>query len=182
MTGVQLEFWPPTTDDARGTARDCDFVSDDSSPERHEYTSLKRVNVVQEISLQIRPQLRNACDATRFFREYWSERPATDQERFVVACLNVKNRIQSVFDVTVGTVDASLVHPREVFKPAIIEGASSVILSHNHPSGDPTPSREDMEVTRRLEQAGELIGIEVMDHIVYGDVTGEAVSIRQRRS
>ena len=76
-------------------------------------------------------------------------------------------------------MDASLVHPREVFKPAFIEGSSSIIISHNHPSGNPTPSREDIAVTKRLTDAGKLLGIDVLDHIVYGDGTEEAISIRE---
>ena len=81
--------------------------------------------------------------------------------------------------MTLGTLDASLIHPREVFKPAIIEASSSIVLSHNHPSGDTTPSKEDQAVTERLTQAGELLGIEVLDHIIYGDTTGVTVSLRE---
>jgi len=143
------------------------------------YASLKRVQVVHEGDVQARPAIRSTRDACEFFRSYWTQCPTSDQERFVVACLNTKSFVQSVVVVTVGTLDASLVHPREVFKPAILEGASSVLLSHNHPSGDPTPSREDREVTRRMEQAGELLGIAVLDHIVYGDATGTLVSLRE---
>ncbi|TWT91625.1 hypothetical protein Pla100_50160 [Neorhodopirellula pilleata] len=80
---------------------------------------------------------------------------------------------------TVGTLDASLVHPREVFKAAILAGASAVLLMHNHPSGDPTPSREDRAVTDRLEQVGKIIGINVLDHIVVGDDEGGSVSLRK---
>lgn len=76
-----------------------------------------------------------------------------------------------------GTLDASLVHPREVFKPAIRDSASSIILVHNHPSGDPTPSREDHAVTDRLTSSGELLGIDVLDHIIVARTN--AVSIRQ---
>jgi DNA repair protein RadC len=86
-----------------------------------------------------------------------------------------------IVSITVGTLDASLVHPREVFKPAILEGSASIILSHNHPSGNPTPSPQDIAVTDRLTEAGKLIGINVLDHIVYGDGTGDAISIREYR-
>jgi DNA repair protein RadC len=115
----------------------------------------------------------------RFFKNYWNDNPANDQEKFVVACLDTKHRVQSVVVVTVGTLDASLVHPREVFKPAFIEGSSAVVLSHNHPSGNTTPSREDHEVTNRLTEAGKLLGITVLDHIIHGDGTGEVLSIRE---
>jgi DNA repair protein RadC len=96
-----------------------------------------------------------------------------------VACLDTKHLVQCVVKVTVGTLDASLVHPREVFKPAIIEGSSAVLLSHIHPSGNPQPSREDIQVTARLTEAGKLIGITVLDHIIHGDGTGEVVSLRE---
>jgi DNA repair protein RadC len=76
-------------------------------------------------------------------------------------------------------LDASLVHPREVFKPAIIEGSAAVLLSHNHPSGNPEPSREDIQVTDRLTEAGRIIGISVLDHIIHGDGTCEVRSIRE---
>ena len=152
-----------------------------SAPSVHqieEYASVKRVSVVYESSLEKRPHLCSTQASKDFFRRYWSQHPGNDQERFVVACLDTKNRVQSVV-VTLGTLDASFVHPREVFKPAIIEGSSSVILSHNHPSGETTPSREDFQVTERLTKAGELLGITVLDHIIHGDGTGIVNSIRE---
>lgn len=143
------------------------------------YASVKKVSLVFEGSLEGRPCLTSTQDALAFFKSYWSNYPASDQEKFVVACLDTKHRVQCVVVVTVGTLDASLVHPREVFKPAFIEGSSAVILSHNHPSGNTTPSREDHEVTKRLTDAGTLLGIAVLDHIIYGDGTGEVVSLRE---
>ena len=145
------------------------------------FPSLKRVSLVYEGNLAGRPKITGSASAIEFFKDYWKQVPASDQERFVVACLDTKNRVQSVVTITIGTLDASLVHPREVFKPAIIEGASSVLLSHNHPSGDPTPSREDCQVTDRLTESGKLLGIDVLDHIVYGDTTHDAISIREWR-
>lgn len=143
------------------------------------YASVKKVSLVFEGSLQDRPCLTSTQEAMAFFRDYWTDNPANDQERFVVACLDTKHRVQCVVVVTVGTLDASLVHPREVFKPAFIEGSSAVVVSHNHPSGNPAPSREDHEVTNRLTEAGKLLGITVLDHIIYGDGTGEILSIRE---
>lgn len=90
------------------------------------------------------------------------------QEEFHVVTLDTKNQVIDTHQVTVGTLDASLVHPREVFRVAIKDAASSVILVHNHPSGDPTPSREDRQVTDRLTESGKLLGIDVLDHIVLG--------------
>lgn len=92
-----------------------------------------------------------------------------DRENFVAVLLNTKNEVLEVPTVSVGTLSASLVHPREVFKPAIRASAASVILAHNHPSGKVEPSREDREVTRRLCDAAEIIGIEVLDHVILGD-------------
>ena len=144
-----------------------------------QFASVKRISLVYEGSLQERPCISSSSDAISFFKRYWQQTPGCDQEKFVVACLDTKNRVQCVVVVTVGTLDASLVHPREVFKPAFLEGSSSVILSHNHPSGNTTPSREDIAVTDRLTDAGKLLGIDVLDHIIYGDGTDEAISIRE---
>ncbi len=88
------------------------------------------------------------------------------QEEFHIVTLDTKHKPIHTHRVTVGTLDASLVHPREVFRPAIRDAASAVILVHNHPSGDPTPSREDRQVTEQLTEAGKLLGITVLDHII----------------
>ena len=98
----------------------------------------------------------------------------------MVACLDTKHRVQSVVVITIGTLDASLVHPREVFKPAILEGSAAVVLSHNHPSGNTEPSLEDIRVTDSLTEAGKLLGINVLDHIIYGDGMDEVISIREK--
>jgi DNA repair protein RadC len=90
------------------------------------------------------------------------------QEHFVVIGLNTKNHILFKHTVTIGPLNASLVHPREVFRPLIRHSAASCIVAHNHPSGDPVPSREDIEVTKRLKEAGNIIGIELLDHIIIG--------------
>ena len=137
------------------------------------------VSVVRVGAMEGRPKLTSTSEAMQFFKQYWVDNPGNDQERFVVALLDTKHVVQSVVTITVGTLDASLVHPREVFKPAIVEGSSAVILSHNHPSGDPAPSREDHEVTNRLTDVGKMLGINVLDHIVFGDGSEEVVSIRE---
>jgi len=90
------------------------------------------------------------------------------REVFRVALLDAQNGLLRDRVISQGTLSASLVHPREVFKPAILESAASVILLHNHPSGDPTPSQEDRVLTQRLKEAGELLGIRVVDHVVIG--------------
>ena len=91
------------------------------------------------------------------------------EERFGVLLLDTKHRAIRAVVISLGTLDASLVHPREVFRTAAEHSAATVVLFHNHPSGDPTPSAEDVWLTRRLAQAGELMGIAVVDHVVLGD-------------
>jgi len=89
------------------------------------------------------------------------------QEHFIVFCLNGNNEIQSRRVVTVGLLNSSQIHPREVFAPAVLERAASVILAHNHPSGNLIPSEEDLKVTERLRVAGDILGIPVLDHIIF---------------
>ncbi|MCA9135683.1 MAG: hypothetical protein KDB00_02965 [Planctomycetales bacterium] len=145
------------------------------------YASVKAISLVYQSSLRERPCLTSTDESKAFFQRYWGDHPGHDQERFVVACLDTKHRVQCVVLITVGTLDASLVHPREVFKPALLEGSSAIILSHNHPSGNTEPSREDIQVTDTLTEAGKLLGINVLDHIIYGDGTSDVRSIRESR-
>ncbi|WP_277058408.1 RadC family protein [Trichlorobacter lovleyi] len=91
------------------------------------------------------------------------------KELFLTLLLDGKNRITRKVQVSEGSLNQSIVHPREVFAPAVRESAAAVIFIHNHPSGDPAPSREDREITRRLNEAGEILGIKVLDHIIIGD-------------
>ena len=93
------------------------------------------------------------------------------KEHFKIAILDTKNQILSIENISVGTLNASIVHPRDVFKVAIKRNANSIILIHNHPSGDTTPSSEDINITNRLIDAGSLLGIRVLDHIIIGDNT-----------
>ena len=90
-------------------------------------------------------------------------------EEFRVLLLNTQHAVVREIVVTRGILDASVVHPREVFKPAVAESAAALILVHNHPSGDPAPSSEDREVTRQLAEAGRILGIPVLDHVIVGD-------------
>jgi len=99
-------------------------------------------------------------------------------EVFAILCLSTKHRVIAYHEVSRGTLDATLVHPRDVFKAALLANAAAIILTHNHPSGDPAPSPDDMALTRRLVDAGTLIGVDVVDHIVIGD--GCYVSFRER--
>lgn len=92
-----------------------------------------------------------------------------DREHFQVMLLNQKKAVLSIETISIGTLSSSLVHPREVFKPAIKRSASTMILAHNHPSGDCVPSEYDIQVTHRLKAVGEIVGIEVIDHIIIGE-------------
>ena len=102
-----------------------------------------------------------------------------DREVFVIALLTIRHRVLGLHTVSVGCLTSSLVHPREVFKPAFLAGAAALLLAHNHPSGDPEPSGEDVALTRRLASAGTLLGIDVLDHVVLGEA-GRFVSLRER--
>ncbi|KAB2952149.1 DNA repair protein RadC [Heliorestis acidaminivorans] len=92
-----------------------------------------------------------------------------DKEVFRAIALNTKNHVLDITDISVGSLNATIVHPRELFKVLIRKSAAAVVVVHNHPSGDPSPSKEDREMTRRLVDSGKLLGIEVLDHIVIGD-------------
>ena len=91
------------------------------------------------------------------------------KEHFLTLLLDTRNQVIKVAEVSVGSLDTSIVHPREVFKEAISASAASVILAHNHPSGDPEASEDDIRITKRLAEAGEIVGIDVLDHIIIGD-------------
>jgi DNA repair protein RadC len=101
------------------------------------------------------------------------------KEHFVVLLLNARHEMQARETVSIGSLNASIVHPREVFLPAILHSAASIVLVHNHPSGDPEPSEEDLSITRRLVQVGELVGIGVLDHVIVG--ARGLVSLRSRQ-
>lgn len=93
----------------------------------------------------------------------------SDREKFVVACLDTKNQPVNISVISIGSLNSSIVHPREVFKVAILSNASKIICFHNHPSGNPKCSKEDENITNRLKECGEILGIELVDHIIVGD-------------
>jgi len=107
--------------------------------------------------------------SSEVFDRYHASLRDLKKESFRILMLDVKNRLIREAEVSVGNLSSSLVHPREVFRDAIREAANAVILVHNHPTGDPTPSEEDRQITQRLRQAADIIGIKVLDHIVVGD-------------
>lgn len=92
-------------------------------------------------------------------------------EVFVILCLSTKHQVIAYHEVSRGVLDATLVHPREVFKAVLVSNSAALVLAHNHPSGDPDPTSDDAVLTRRLVQAGELLGVDVLDHVILGHET-----------
>jgi DNA repair protein RadC len=121
------------------------------------------------------PCLRTPEDSGRYLLPRYGARPV---ETFGLLVLDVRHRIKKEAVISVGCLTSSLVHPREVFQEAVVARAASLVLFHNHPSGDPEPSGEDVALTRRLASAGTLMGIEVLDHLILG--AGRFVSLKQR--
>ena len=113
-----------------------------------------------------KPMVKSPEDVVKIVK---SQLKGKKKEHFLVLCLDTRNRLINCKPVSMGSLDTSIVHPREVFKEAVSSSAASVIFVHNHPSGDPEPSKEDVELTKRLVKAGEIIGIDVLDHIVVCD-------------
>lgn len=124
---------------------------------------------VQLVDDQRQPQAAPIRSAADVFRLLGPSARSWDREHFVTVLLDGKGRVIGVDEVSVGTVTAALVHPREILKTLILANAVSFIVAHNHPSGDPTPSNEDVALTRRLKAAGELMGIRLLDHVVIGE-------------
>jgi len=110
--------------------------------------------------------LNRPSDAAPALMAILQDEPA---EVFAILCLTTKHRVIAYHEVSRGTLDATLVHPREVFKAALLANAAAIVLCHNHPSGEPTPSPDDLQLTRRLVGAGALLGVDVLDHVIVGD-------------
>jgi DNA repair protein RadC len=121
------------------------------------------------------PSLQSPGETARYLLPRYASRPV---ETFGLLALDARHRLRREAVVSVGCLTASLVHPREVFQEAVVSRAAALVLFHNHPSGDPEPSAEDLALTRRLAAAGSLMGIEVLDHLVLG--AGRYVSLKER--
>ena len=119
---------------------------------------------------------RKICSPKDVYTLMYPKMREQKKEKFITLCLDTKNQILKEEVISVGSLNASIVHPREVFKSALMESSASVIMIHNHPSGDPSPSREDIMVTEKLVEGGKLLGIDVLDHIIIGD--GRYVSLK----
>lgn len=134
-------------------------------------TENKRIVLEKEVSMNY-PDLsyiiRSPEDVVQVGKSFMRIHEEPEEYMYMI-CLNTKNRVIGVFEISHGNVNSSIVGTREVFQKALLANAVSIILMHNHPSGDPSPSKQDIEITRRLSEAGKLIGIEVLDHIIIGD-------------
>ena len=134
-------------------------------------TENKRVVLEKEVTTNcpgLAYAIRSPEDAVNVGKEYMRIHEEPEEYMYMI-CMNTKNRIIGVFEISHGTVNASLVTPREVFQKALLANAVGIILLHNHPSGDSTPSNSDVDITKRLVEAGKIIGIDVLDHIIIGD-------------
>ena len=122
-----------------------------------------------------RPIFRTPDDAGKYLLPRFGAKPV---EEFGLLILDTRNRLKRLQIISRGSLNGSLVHPREVFREAVALQAAGLVLFHNHPSGDPTPSREDQSLTRRLREAGNIMGIEVLDHVIVG--RGRFVSLKEK--
>ena len=127
------------------------------------------------LTYESKPPIRTPQDVADMFMP---ELRYLKKEIFKGVYLDTKNRVIADETVSMGSLNTNIVHPREVFKKAIEKSAASIILVHNHPSGDPTPSNEDIELTKRMREAGNLLGIEVFDHVIIGD--GKYISLKEK--
>ena len=127
---------------------------------------VKIKQVLRDVEVQQSMNIRSPQDAADIAASFIGDE---DREVFLVMCLNSKNQVNAVHRCHVGSINSSIVHPREVFKSAILNNSASIIVAHNHPSQDVIASREDIEVTRRLVKCGEMMGIEVLDHLVVNE-------------
>jgi DNA repair protein RadC len=120
----------------------------------------------RNVEIGVKVSARNPEDIADFIKNTLKGKK---KEHFIALLLDTRNRLKKVTEVSIGSLDTSIAHPREVFKEAIAASASSIIIAHNHPSGDCTPSSDDIELTKRLVKAGEIIDITVLDHIIVSD-------------
>ena len=132
---------------------------------------VKEKNVLYETNKISSPS--NIVEILRLF-----ELDKQSEENLIMLALDTKNKVLGYFTISIGTLNSSLVSPREIFKRAMLVNANSIILAHNHPSGDCTPSREDIEATKRIKECGKILGIELLDHIIIGDY-GNYKSLRE---
>lgn len=131
-----------------------------------QFVRIKMVRENQEQYSKYGQKLLSAADVTMIARDYFKD---SDREEVVVFCLDTKNKITAINQVSVGSLNQSIIHPREVFKAAILSNSNGIIMVHNHPSGDPDPSVEDDAITKKIYHASQLLGIPLLDHVIITD-------------
>lgn len=146
-----------------------------------EYPAVYRIQLVREGDAPTeRPQLESPGEFARLLLPWLVDHHDGGREVFGLALLDARHRLIGLHVISTGCLTASFVHPREVFGPALVAPAACLLLWHTHPSGDPEPSTEDLALTRRLSAGGALLGVEVLDHLVFGMGTGRWVSFKDR--
>lgn len=130
---------------------------------------LSAIELGKRVSLEKRPMLGKINSPSTVVEFFQNQLRHLNKEEFIVVFLNTKNIISSYEVISIGSLNASVVHPREVFNRAIKKSAAAILLVHNHPSGNPTPSKEDEAITKRLSEVGQIIGIRVLDHLIISD-------------
>ncbi|NQX62162.1 DNA repair protein RadC [Paenibacillus qinlingensis] len=129
--------------------------------------SVVSLKMVKETTLSYRSNvIRKPQDAFEIAKDFIGDE---DREHCMLICLDTKNKVNAIQTIGIGSLNAAIVHPREVFKIAILSNSASIIFAHNHPSSDCTPSQEDIKITERIKQAGEIIGIDLCDSIIVSD-------------
>ena len=135
---------------------------------------MNRINIVTIKMEKVKSMLvknKNIISPKEAFEIVSEYLQGVDREHMVLLTLDVKNVVTSISTVSIGSINTSVVHPREVFKTAILSNAASIILAHNHPSGDVTPSKQDINITHRINECGKILGIDLLDHLIIGDDT-----------
>ena len=145
---------------------------------KHIFTKFK-LQIIKEESgkYEIENKIDNPEVASYILRNVCNLENETE-EVMMLLTLDTKNKVTGIFEVSRGSLNTSIVHPREIFKRAIINNASNVIIAHNHPSGDTTPSKEDINVTQRLKECGKILGVELLDHLIIGE--GRYCSLKEK--
>jgi DNA repair protein RadC len=132
------------------------------------YIPVYHIELVRDRQIKVEPRhaVHSSDDVVAILQD---ELLSADREKLICLMLNAKNVVIGMEIVSVGTLTSSMAHPREIYKSAILKNAASIILSHCHPSGDPTPSRDDIQMTERVAKAGEILGIRLLDHVIIGE-------------
>jgi len=146
-------------------------------PSRYRVKVLNYYVVREATSTTRRPRASSPEDVASLARQMI---PNDDREHFGVLLLDSQNGVNAYHEVSVGSLNASIVHPREVFRAAILAGAAHLILIHNHPSGDTTPSKEDVHLTRQLVEGAKLLGLKIHDHVILRNGSGDFLSLNAR--